>query len=548
MTTLVELLRQGRNEELWQRCCGFIDLSLEDFMRIQRRLLLEQIELLKKCELGNKVMRGAMPRTVDEFREQVPLTTYSDYETYLLKRRKNVLPEKPLVWVHTSGRSGEYSLKWIPVSGRLYEELGPAMLAILIFGACKQRGDITLREHDKYLYALAPAPYFSGIAGHRMNDEGILDFLPPLDEAENMEFAGRIQQGFKQALFEGMDVFAGISSILVGIGERFSQGNRNIDIKPFLRKPKALLRVAKGLAKSKLARRPMLPRDIWSLKGVMAGGTDTSVFKEKIKEMWGCYPLDAYGCTEATMIATQTWDYQGMTFIPHLNFFEFIPERESLKSREDPIYQPRTLLLDEVRAGENYEIVITNFLGGALIRYRIGDMIRITSLRNDQLNIDIPQMEFYSRVDDLIDIAGFTRLTERVIWQAIENSGVAYKDWAVRKEVKDKPVLHLYLELRENGYLTAEQVATSVHQQLKELDSDYANLESFTSLMPLEVTLLPDNAFQDYMLRQQAAGADLAHLKVPHINPSDSMIDFLINSGKAKVGREERQPEAVPSR
>ena len=550
MAVLGELLKQGRYEELWQRCCGFIDLSLEDFMRIQRRLLLEQMGLLKKCELGRKVMGGAMPATVEEFREQVPLTTYADYAPYLLKRKMKALPEKPLLWQRTSGRSGEYPFKWVPLTARQYEEVGLPYVGILIMCSCKQRGDIAIRNGDKYLYALAPIPYFSGVGGHRVDDESILEFLPPLGEAEKMEFADRIQQGFKLALLDGLDLFGGASSVLVAIGEQFAQGSGNIDIKPFLRKPKALLRLAKGLLKSKLARRPMLPKDIWSLKGIIAFGADTSIFREKIKEMWGRYPLDAYGGTEVGIVAMQTWDYQGMTFVPHLNFLEFIPEKESLKSREDPAYQPRTLLLDKVRAGENYEIVITNFHGGALVRYRVGDMVRITSLRNEELNIDIPQMAFYSRVDDLIDIAGFTRLTEGVIWQAIENSGIAYTDWTVRKEVKEKQMLHLYLEPKGNGNLTGEQVATVVHQQLKKLNSDYANLEAFVGLMPLKVTLLPGNAFQAYMLRQQAAGADLAHLKVPHINPSDDMLDFLI-SGSLKAAvttREARQPEAVRSR
>jgi len=52
MNTLAELFRQGNHDELWQRCCGFIDLSLDDFMGIQKRLLLEQLELLKRCQLG----------------------------------------------------------------------------------------------------------------------------------------------------------------------------------------------------------------------------------------------------------------------------------------------------------------------------------------------------------------------------------------------------------------------------------------------------------------------------------------------------------------
>ena len=46
MPKVVELLQQGRNEELWQMCCGFLTLSLEQFMAIQNRLLLEQLELM----------------------------------------------------------------------------------------------------------------------------------------------------------------------------------------------------------------------------------------------------------------------------------------------------------------------------------------------------------------------------------------------------------------------------------------------------------------------------------------------------------------------
>ena len=75
MPRAIELLQQGRNEELWQMCCGYISLTLEQFMSIQNRLLLEQIELLKRCTLGRKIMRGAKPETIEEFREQVPLTS-----------------------------------------------------------------------------------------------------------------------------------------------------------------------------------------------------------------------------------------------------------------------------------------------------------------------------------------------------------------------------------------------------------------------------------------------------------------------------------------
>ncbi len=550
MSKEAELIVQGKNAELWQRCCGFIDLSLEECMGIQRRLLLEQIGLLRKCKLGRSIMRGAEPETVEEFRRQVPLTTYDNYEPFLLTKNERALPAKPLFWQHTSGRSGEYPFKWAPVTARQFDEIRAMLFACLAFSCCKERGEIAYKRKDKFLYALAPPPYTTGALIHAAPHE-VFDFLPPLEAAEGMSFEDRVQLGFKLAIFEGLDLFFAMSSVLVAIGEHFSQGNRSIDIKPLLGRPKTLSRLLKGLMKSKLARRNILPRDIWRLKGLISTGSDGSVFRERVKEMWGRYPLDVYGGTEGIIMATQTWDYQGMTFIPHLNFFEFIPEEESLKSKADPSYQPETLLLDEVKPEENYELVITSFYGGPFVRYKLGDMIRITSLRNEKLDIDIPQMAFHARVDDMIDIAGFTRLTERVIWQAIEDTGLPYKDWTVRKELSDKPILHLYLELKEDGYITPDEVGAAVHEQLTRLDPPYADLESFIGLRPLEVTLLPQNAFHGYMLRQQAAGADLAHLKPPHINPSDGMIDCLVN-GTAKVpltkeeGMAER--EAVRSR
>jgi hypothetical protein len=232
-----------------------------------------------------------------------------------------------------------------------------------------------------------------------------------------------------------------------------------------------------------------------------------------------------------------------MTFIPNLNFFEFIPEEESIKSWQDPSYQPQTYLLDEVKPG-NYELVITSFHGGPFIRYKLGHLVKITSLRNEELGIDIPQMEFLTRVDDQIDIAGFTRLSEKIIWQAIENTGLSYTDWTARKEVREKPILHLYIELKDNGHATTEQITSLIHDELKKLDNPYSELESFTGLRPIEVTILPETAFQSYRSRQQAAGAELEHLRPPHINPSDDIIHLLLDTTAPVPVRQREKVEA----
>ena len=187
-------------------------------MAIQRRLLLEQLELLKNCELGRKMMRGAMPKTVEEFREQVPLTTYADYCPELLEQREDVLPMKPIGWQRTSGRSGEYPCKWVPISSGQWDELGPVLGAALLFATSKKRGDFAVGSGRKMLYAIAPVPYAYGYYARKVEEELDFKFLPPLDEAENMSFEERLEKGFKMAsalclstYFKSIPVYKGVS-------------------------------------------------------------------------------------------------------------------------------------------------------------------------------------------------------------------------------------------------------------------------------------------------------------------------------------------------
>jgi len=356
--------------------------------------------------------------------------------------------------------------------------------------------------------------------------------LPPLDTAEELSFEERVKFGFQQALSQGFDFFFGLSMVLVVVGNKFSQASDKMDIRPLLSQPRALFRLIKGLTKSKLAGRTLLPKDLWSVKGIMSGGLDSGVHREKVKALWGRYPLDIYAGTEGGIIATQTWDYEGMTFIPSLNFLEFIPEKEHFKWQLDHNYQPKTVLLDEVKAGENYEMVITNFHGGALMRYRPGDMIRITSLRNEKRGIDIPQMVFERRADDLLDFV-FIRLTEKTIWQAIEDTGVAYEDWTAYKK-PGEPVLCLSIELKDGCESSEAEIAATIREQIIKSDNNNKDTDSlirddFASMIDfrVDINLLTRGAFANYTAQRQAEGADLAHLKPSHINPSEKVLSLL---------------------
>ena len=337
MPTVKELLQTGRKDELWQMCCGFLDLNIEQFMSIQKRLMLEQIELLNNSAIGKKIFKGTMPQNIEEYRRRAPLTTYKDYCPELSEKREDALPVKPLYWQHTSGRSIDYpfkweSIKWMPITPGSSRELGILAAAYTIFSTCQKKYDTSgLKRGLKFVYAVAPRPYTSGTLAYIATEALEATSLPPLEMAEKMSFEDRISASIKLAANKGLDFYFGITVALVAIGERISQQVGNVNIFSMLSQPRALLRFARGMIRAKMAGRKLLPKDIWSIRGAICTGTDAEIFGQLIKDTWGKYPLNMFGSTEAGYIASQTWDYGTMTFNPSMNFLEFIPESECEK-------------------------------------------------------------------------------------------------------------------------------------------------------------------------------------------------------------------------
>ena len=52
MAEIGDIMRERQHTDLWSKCCGFINLDIDGFMTMQRQLFAEQVELLRKCELG----------------------------------------------------------------------------------------------------------------------------------------------------------------------------------------------------------------------------------------------------------------------------------------------------------------------------------------------------------------------------------------------------------------------------------------------------------------------------------------------------------------
>jgi hypothetical protein len=532
MISTLELFRQGRKEEIWSRHWGFLDLSMEEFMEIQNRLLLEQIDLVYDSKIGQAIMGKRKPQSVNEFRDQVPLTTYKDYAPFLSERKTDALSFQPHVWARTSGRSDYSGIKWLPYTKEMYSRFGEQTVGGMILSAASFKGDIQIEEGDIFLLATAPPPYSSGINSRSLQETFPVRFLPTLDKGEQMDFSKRLETGFNSALDVGLDYFYGLSSVLAKMGEHFENGTNERKFSPQMLKPGAISRMFKAVTKAKFAKRGLLPKDIWKLKGVMAGGTDAKIYQERIEHYWGKKPLEGYACTEGLAIATQTMNYKDMTFFPDIDFLEFIPKDEHFKSKQIPGYQPKTLLLDELKPGV-YELVFTNFRGGVLLRYRVGDLFEVVSLKDEEQNINLPQVRFYSRADDIIDIGGLMVFTESLIWQAIEAANINYEDWVARKEFhNNEQVVHLYIEPKIGQPIKEGELKEQVINGFEQVCPEYVDMQSIVRYKSIAVSLLQPGSFANYMDYQRQAGADMAHIKPPHMQPTELSMKHLAGGMK----------------
>jgi hypothetical protein len=532
METFAELLRQNRIEEIWHRYCGFLDLDTEAFMAIQERLLMEQLEKVGRSRLGQIFLGAQPPQTLAEFRQRVRLTTYQDYEPYLQNQNDEYLAEKPVAWARTSGRAGKP--KWIPYTQRAMELIAAGNLTALILCAARRRGEVRIEPRDVMLHNTPARPYSSGWAIQSLATCTDFRFLPPLETSEAMTFGERIRVSFQMALHEGIDVMGSLSSVLVRIGDSFAESTQRLKFNLRLSKdamhPVALVRMGRAWLTSRLqGRKAIKPRDLWKLKGMVVGGMDTSIYKEKLIDYWGVEPHESYGATEAPNMATQAWTRKGLYFLPDIAFYEFIPESEWARSRADPTYLPQTVLLNEVQVGQRYEVVITNFHGGPLLRYRMHDLVRVVADGEPKAGIRLPSIVFEARDKDLIDLASFSGpMDEKQIWTAVVKSGIPHEEWAARKEViGGHPTLHLYIEPKVA--IHEEEARQRLHEALKEVNPDYGDIETLLGFHPLRVTLLPPGSFMAYMKYKAAQGADLAHLKPPHMNAPDEVMEILLN-------------------
>lgn len=516
---LKEKLQEEKYGEIWSEYCGFLDLDMEQYMKIQRRLMEEQIQLWGNSPLGQSILKGRHPQSIEEFRKIVPLTTYDDYADILLQKRADMLPGNPIIWIQTTWEGGKHPIKLAPYTRGMLDTYRTNVCACLILSSSSEKGEVNVKNTDKILYALAPLPFATGLFPLALNEEVDIQFLPDVAKAQDLSFSERNKLGFKLAMKQDVEYFFGLGSVAYAVSQSLSGSASGGKASNLLKaKPKMIWRMLRAKMKCKKEHRQLLPKDLFGLKGFMVAGTDNRYYKDDLEKMWGVRPMELFAGTEPSIIGTETWTRNGMYFFPDTCFYEFIREKDMEKMLDDPTYQPQTCLMDEVEEGESYEIVLTVLKGGAFARYRVGDMYRCVGLTNKEDDTRIPRFEYIDRVPDVIDIAGFTRISETGIRNVIQLSGLPIENWVAMKELTEdsRPYLHIYVEMKRES-LEYHAVSTDILKELmttyfKYIDQDYRDLKKILGMDPLCVTMLRCGTFGAF---EEKYSRKIRHMRPP---------------------------------
>ncbi|MDD5093307.1 MAG: GH3 auxin-responsive promoter family protein [Dehalococcoidia bacterium] len=514
---------QGHDKtRIWNRYCGFLDLSKDEFMKLQERLLLEQIGLVVDSPLGRILMKNQRPIGVEEFRRVVPLTTYKDYAPYIGDGQEEFLAGKPHYWVHTSYTKGAF--KRVPWTEQFVKAQLRNIIATLILSSATDKGDIQLAPGCRILAILPEKPFVSAHLAHGLLEQFSAKSILPLDESDGLRFRDKMDAALRMAISADIDYIITMTSSLLPMERRFQYLMESRGFFSMLPKihPMVLLRVLKDKPSRFFGRKKrLLPKDLWSVKGIVAWGADSNVFQDHAMRQWGKPLFQFYGSSESGLIAMQDWQKDRMNFLHDSVFLEFIPE-EDVHKKEGA----STLLINDLEDGKVYEPVITSFYGMPLLRYRQGDLIRIVS-RGDGVKDGLPQMVFHDRADDIIDLFGISRLNTKTVSEALVLTGIPMGHWSARKEFEmGKIVLSFYIELDED--IWEKDLERRIHRKLKEVDGHYREAVLIMAYNPVRIIPLARGAFERYSKGKGKNGHGPELQKLPQMNLSDAVISDLL--------------------
>jgi hypothetical protein len=243
---------------------------------------------------------------------------------------------------------------------------------------------------------------------------------------------------------------------------------------------------------------------------VTARGGTSDFYLQRFPEYFGDTPVfgGIYSSAETIFGITPHFNQDSSILAIETGFFEFIPPEEWEKA------QPKTLLAQEVKVGEMYRIVVSNYNG--FYRYDIGDVVEIVGFYGSA-----PLIVFRYRRGGLLS-STTEKTTEfhamQVMQQLQQEFQITLESFCITLSDEETPPPYLVnIELSSGSTLSNPQAfLQQFDHRLKAIHASY-EVKRRDQVPPPRLRILAPGSFAQLHQRLMAKGTPEHHLKCPHI-------------------------------
>lgn len=471
---------------------------------IQRETLLNLLRRAKDTTWG-KMHKFSEIRSLEQFRQNLPLQTYDDVKPWVDRLRDG---ENDLLWpgevkwfAKSSGTTSDKS-KFIPVTKEALEDChlrGPKdVFAIYIKNYPETKvlwgKTLTLGGSHK-INNFSNNSYYGDLSAILIENVPFwtdLIRIPPAEIALIEEFEEKIEQIIDTSLDQNVTSLAGVPSWYLVL----------------------LKRILEKTGKSNIL-------EVWpNLEVFTHGGVNFEPYREQYKKLIpseNMHYMETYNASEGFFAIQDDPALQEMLLMLDYGvFYEFIPMSEFGAEN------PRVLTLEQVELNENYALVISTNAG--LWRYIIGDTVQFTSRNPYRLKITGRTKHFINAFGEEVIVDN----AEKALQTACQKTGAIISEYTAGPVFMgdNQKGAHQWIIEFEREPADTTEFARVLDERLQQLNSDYeAKRYKDLTLEMLHLEVAPKGTFYQWMKKRGKIGGQN---KIPRLSNDRKYLDELL--------------------
>lgn len=476
---------------------------------VQQDLFAHLVDTACDTEWGKKYDYKSI-RTVDQFKERVPVGNYESHTPFIermMKGEQNLLWPSEVRWfAKSSGTTGSKS-KFIPVTYESLEEchFQGGKDALLFYSLNKPESKIfdgkgLVIGGSHQLNKFNEESYYGDLSAVMMQNMPFWAHYfrtPELDIAIMDNWDEKIEKMVAATQNEDVTNISGVPTWTLVLIEKLFEatGKHNLT-------------------------------DIWpNLELYIHGGVSFTPYRDRFKKLIRSSKvsyLETYNASEGFIgIQDNPLSDDMLLMLDYGIYFEFMPMEEYGKEH------PKTYSLYEVEEGVNYALVISTNSG--LWRYVIGDTIKFTELQPFRFKITGRTKHFINAFGEelMIENADFA------ISNACKKTNAHISDYTAGPVhfATNQIGAHEWLIEFDQEPHSMEHFADELDLQLKSVNSDYEakRFKDMAMAKPI-VKCMPKGTFQNWL---KSTGKLGGQHKVPRLSNSRQYLDEILKSSLA---------------